>query len=81
MIKAKIGRNDSSNSLNTEQNTTEIVNPSSEQQNLTELSERQKDLCRGVDGNLEKLDSLIDKAEMAHNSMLEQRKQMNKFLK
>lgn len=80
MLKAKIGRQNSNSSLNITENV-EIVAEQPQKVAIEELSQRQEDLCRGIDGNLGKLDSLIDRAEMAHNSMYEQRKQMNKFLK
>lgn len=84
MLKAKIGRQNSNSSLNITENAeaTEVVPP----QNATvspemSSSQRRTDLCMAMDGNLEKLDSLIDKAEMAQYNMQDQRKQMEKFLK
>lgn len=85
MLKAKIGgRRNSTASLDTQSENGEISNSSSPQrqsQNSGEFTQRQTDLNRGIDGNLEKLDSLLDKAETAHYSMLDQRKRMEKMLK
>lgn len=85
MLKAKIGgRRNSTASLDTQSENGEISNSSSPQrqsQNSAEFTQRQTDLNRGIDGNLEKLDSLLDKAETAHYSMLDQRKRMEKMLK
>lgn len=85
MLKAKIGRQGSNSSLNIPENAEVTAVPQEsdvvEKSGTPEMSQRKADMCRGVDGNLEKLDSLIDKAEMAHYSMMDQRKQMNKFLK
>lgn len=44
-------------------------------------SQRKSDLNRALDNNVDRLDSLIDKAENAHYSMENQRKQMQSFLK
>lgn len=84
MLKAKIGRRDSNSSINIPENV-EVAAVSQEEEKSTreqpEMSQRKADLCRGLDGNLDKLDSLLNKAETAHYSMLDQRKQINQFLK
>lgn len=43
--------------------------------------EGKSEVCSAVEGNIGKLDSLIDKADRAYFSMERQRKQMDKFLK
>lgn len=81
MLKARISRQNSNSSLNASENV-ETTGMKEEEGEVGEgMSQRKVDLCRGLDGNLDKLDSLLDKAETAHYNMSDQRKQMNKFLK
>lgn len=80
MLKAKIGRQNSNSSLNITENA-EVAPQNATASPEMSSSQRQSDLCMAMDGNLEKLDSLIDKAEMAQYNMHDQRKQMDRFLK
>lgn len=84
MLKARISRQNSNSSLDTPENVV-VAQEGTKTMNVEEvgegMSQRKVDLCRGLDGNLDKLDSLLDKAETAHYNMTDQRKQMNKFLK
>lgn len=85
MLRAKIGRQGSNSSLSIPENAEMPADVATSQRDDAEIPEaetqRRADVCRGIDGNLEKLDALIDKAEKAHDSMQTQRKQMDKFLK
>lgn len=82
MLKAKIGRQSSNSCENVAEAALEQQQSGGDEEAAAvAMPQRKADLCAGIDGNLEKLDSLIDKAETAHYTMLEQRKQMDKFLK
>lgn len=91
MLKNKVGYGASSNSVNAECGGVQdnaIANQdnekSYEKDNIVSESnvpQRKQDLNDAMDNNLDKLDSLIDKAERAHYAMEDQRKQMKKVLK
>lgn len=81
MIRSKIGRQNNNSKSSLSLDTDDVPAAASvDKCSLDESSQRKSDLCRAMDGNIDKLDSLLDKAESAHYGMMEQRKEMNKFL-
>lgn len=59
--------------------------PEQKQQNdfkpIPPESQRKSDLSKALDNHVDKLDSMLEKADNAHYSMQHQRKQMQSFLK
>lgn len=77
---AEIGSTESGDVASGENETTKSSGNSPPLTNGSENGQRKSDLSRALDNHVDKLDSMLEKAENAHYSMAHQNKQMKKFL-
>lgn len=85
MLKIRVGTGDSIDSINTIEKSEDgeehnAVNNDSMEARRASGSERQLDMKKEVESQVDKLDSLLAKAENAQYSMQYQNKQMKKLL-
>lgn len=82
LFKSKVGNVSTNGPATSESNhqPAEGKNFEANEETLPQISDRKADLYNTMDGQVDKLDAMITKAENAHYSMEHQRKQMKKFL-
>lgn len=81
MLKTRVGYASSNESVNSTNGAAADQKTEEPPQEPSNLPQKKADLYDAVDNQMDKLDAMISKAETAHISMEQQRKQMNKFLK